>query len=140
METSTKQLLQRSLRISLNKETRISFSKSNHSVHNEASTIFMIIEKFILVTILQILIYYTLAVILHFLKFPLTTHCPLATISLFSISMYLSLFCFVFIDSTYRTNHTVSVFLCLTNFTQHNILWSIHVVTNGQILFISTTE
>ena len=67
---------------------------------------------------------------------------PLATISLFSVYMNLSVLlhffiCFVFLDSTCKWNYTVFVFLWLISL---SIISSIHVVANGNISFSFMAE
>ena len=51
---------------------------------------------------------------------------PLVTISLFSTSVTLFLFCKficnIFLDSTYKRYHMIFIFLCLTYFTQYDHL------------------
>ena len=52
----------------------------------------------------------------------------LASTSLFSISVSLFLFCYMYfsfllLDSAYKWQHTVFVFICLTYFTKHNTLY-----------------
>ena len=70
--------------------------------------------------------------------FPFFTHSspnpfPLATISLFSTSMSLFQFClFCSLDSPYKWNHVVFVFLCLIPFSLIPSS-SIHAVSNGKI-------
>ena len=55
-----------------------------------------------------------------------------ATINIFSVSTRLCLFCIYFLDSTYKQNHMVFVFVWLIS---HGILstGSVHVVVNGSI-------
>ena len=57
--------------------------------------------------------------------------CKLRTLWEGSRAWFLVLFCFL--DSTYKQDLTVFVFLCLTYFIQHNALKVHHVVTNGKI-------
>ena len=99
---------------------------------------------------------YSLCYLLHShdFSFPFTifTHPPVqATFSVFSVSMSVSIlyfsvcslvsgfFCFVFyffLDSTFKRNHTVFIFLWLISLSLTSSSRCIHVVANGKILCI----
>ena len=64
---------------------------------------------------------------------PTPTHLPAGNQQLI-LHIYDSVFfLFCFLDFTYKGDHMVFVFLCLTNFTS-----SIHVVTNGKIVMTNS--
>ena len=62
------------------------------------------------------------------LSIPVHTPLPLSSTHLFSVSEFIFLFVWFifFLDSTYKWDHTVLVFLCLTYFTYHNALHVVH--------------
>jgi len=67
---------------------------------------------------------------------------PLTIIYLFFVSMILFLFCYIcslvlfFVDSAYKWNNIVLVFLCQTYFTNKISSSSIHALLNGKISFL----
>lgn len=58
-----------------------------------------------------------------------------------SILNFYQFFCFFFLDSLYRKDQTVFIFLCLTHFFSIGLinLWLIYVLANSRISFLHMT-
>ena len=71
----------------------------------------------------------------------LSPHGKLLVCSIYeSVSVLLYTFvCFMF-QASHISDSRVFIFLCLTYFINHSILWSIHVIANGRISFFFMTE
>ena len=78
----------------------------------------------------------------HFHDPPHHRHPLLPLVSIHLFSMHVSLFfanrfiCTIFLDSTCMHQYTIFGFLFLTYFTLYDRLWSIHVSTDGIVLFV----